>query len=73
MKIEISDRTMFQLLKLQALESGKVWNFTHIEPVIDRLRYRIFDMIMTATINEFTKAQKNHEKLRLNGTIKIWF
>lgn len=59
MHIELSDRATYELLKLQALESGRVGNYSRIEPVIERLRYRIFDLVMTEMMRQLEKVQKS--------------
>jgi hypothetical protein len=58
MNIELSDHATRELVKLQALESGRVGNFSRIEPAIDRLRYRIFDLIMSEVMKELTNQQQ---------------
>ena len=59
MVIQLSDRATYELLKLQALESGRVGNYSRIEPAIERLRYQIFDLVMTETMRQLEKVQKS--------------
>lgn len=59
MHIELSEMATHELVKLLALESGKVGNFSRIEPAIDRIRYRIFDIVMTEMIQQIVKIQKS--------------
>ena len=59
MHIELSEMATHELVKLLALESGQVGNFSRIEPAIDRIRYRIFDIVMTEMIQQIVKIQKS--------------
>lgn len=58
MLIEVSERCIFEIIKLKALESGRMGNFDKIEPAINRIRYRIFDLILSETVKWITLNEK---------------
>ena len=58
LKITISDHAITELLRLQAVESGRNWNYSRIEPAVDRLRYHVADRILTEIMLEISTIQE---------------
>jgi hypothetical protein len=58
MNITLSDSAIEWLLKLQAIEKGRVWNYTRIEESVNRFRYRVFDQVLTEVMNQIEYLQK---------------
>jgi len=57
MNITISDQVLKDLLKMQAIEEWRVWNYTRVDTRIDNYRYDIADKIMTIVMKEIKEAQ----------------
>lgn len=46
MNIPISEPVLREILKLQAIEEGKCGNYTNLDADVDKLRYRVSDLVM---------------------------
>lgn len=57
MLVEISNWVIKEVLKLQAVEEGRVGNYTKIDERIDKFRYRVSDLVISSVIKEIHKQQ----------------
>ena len=57
MLIPISDWVITEVLKLQAIEEGRLWNYTKVDERIDKFRYHVKDLIMWAVLAEINRLQ----------------
>lgn len=58
MLIPISDWVIQEVLKLQAVEEGRLWNYTKIDERIDKFRSHVSDLVMGSVIAEIHRLQK---------------
>lgn len=54
----LSDASLTWLLKLQALYAGRNGNYIRIEDRIERLRYSVWDKVMTEIMVQIEQQQK---------------
>lgn len=59
MEIPISDSVLRQVLKLQAIEEGRLGNYTHLDARLDKVRYRVADLVMASVLREVRRLQGN--------------
>ena len=59
MNITLSDSSIKELLKLQAIEKGRVWNYSKSEESINRFRYRVFDQVLTEVMQQLESLQNS--------------
>jgi hypothetical protein len=58
MLIPISDWVIQEVLKLQAVEEGRLGNYTKVDEQLDKFRYRANDLLMWAVMAEIHRLQK---------------
>jgi hypothetical protein len=56
--ITLSDSVLEKVLILQALEEWRSGNYTRIDEQVDKMRYRVNDLIMGAVFAELHHQQK---------------
>lgn len=59
MKIQISEPVLKEVLKLQAIEEGRRGNYTNVDDKIDKVRYRVADLVMASVLREVRRLQAN--------------
>ena len=59
MNIPISEPVLREILKLQAIEDGRCGNYTNLDDSVDKLRYRVSDLVMGSVLREIRKLQSN--------------
>lgn len=59
MEIPISDFVLKEVLKLQAIEEGRRGNYTNVDSSIDKIRYRVTDLVMASVLREVRRLQSN--------------
>jgi len=59
MLVPISDSVLEEVLKLQAIEAGRCGNYANVDERIDKLRYRVADLVMGSVMRELHKLQSN--------------
>ena len=59
MLIPISDEVIKEVLKLQAVEEWRLWNYTRIDDRIDKFRFHVSDLVMWAVMKEIHHLQWN--------------
>ena len=59
MNIPISDSVLKEVLKLQAIEEGRRGNYTNVDDKIDKVRYRVADLVMASVLREVRRLQAN--------------
>ena len=59
MNITLSDSSIEELLKLQAIEKGRAWNYSKSEESINRFRYRVFDQVLTEVMQQLESLQNS--------------
>lgn len=59
MNIPISEPVLREILKLQSIEDGRCGNYTNLDADVDRLRYRVSDLVMGSVLREIRKLQSN--------------
>lgn len=59
MNIPISEPVLREILKLQAIEEGRCGNYTNLDDSVDKLRYRVSDLVMGSVLREIRKLQSN--------------
>lgn len=57
MQINLSDRAVTLLLKVQAIDAWRTGNYSRISDRVDRLRYRVNDLVMTEIILQIEEQQ----------------
>lgn len=63
--IPISEPVLREFLKLQAIEEGRCGNYTNVDESIDKLRYRVNDLLMASVLREVKILQSC---LRISNT-----
>jgi len=58
MLIPISDWVIQEVLKLQAVEEGRLGNYTKVDERIDKFRSHVSDLVMWAVMVEIHRLQK---------------
>lgn len=48
-----------QLLRLQAVEEGRMGNYTLVDKQLDKIRYRVADLVMASVLREIRNQQFN--------------
>ncbi len=59
MNIILSDSTVEKILKLEATENGRNWNYTMIEDRVNCMRYRVYDIVMTEILIQIEEMRGN--------------
>lgn len=59
MNILISDSVLREVLKLQAIEEGRMGNYTNLDARLDKVRYRVADLVMASVLREVRRLQAN--------------
>ena len=57
MQINLSEYSTTELLKLQALYSGRNGNYSRIENRVEMARYRVWDRVMTEIMKQIEGQQ----------------
>jgi hypothetical protein len=59
MLVHISDWVLQEILKLQAVEEWRLWNYTKVDEQLDKFRSHVSDLAMWAIMAEIHKLQNN--------------
>jgi len=59
MLVPISDSVLSEILKLQAIEEGRRGNYIFVDSSIDKIRYRVSDLVMASVLREVRRLQSN--------------
>lgn len=57
--IELSEHVVTEILKLQAIEEGRMGNYTNVDQRLDKVRYRVNELLMASVLREIRKLQAN--------------
>lgn len=57
MQINLSDRAVTLLLKVQAIDAWRTGNYSRISDRVDRLRYRVNDLVLTEIMKQIEEQQ----------------
>lgn len=57
MLIPVSDEVVKEYLKLQAVESWRLGNYTRIDERIDKFRYHVADLVLASLEKEINALQ----------------
>lgn len=57
--IPLSDEVVREVLKLQAIEEGRQGNYTNVDERVDKLRYRVADLVMGSVMRKIHELQAN--------------
>jgi len=59
MLVPISDSVLSEILKLQAIEEGRRGNYIFMDSSIDKIRYRVSELVMASVLREVRRLQYN--------------
>ncbi len=59
MLVPISDSVLSEILKLQAIEEGRRGNYIFVDSSIDKIRYRVSELVMASVLREVRRLQSN--------------
>ena len=58
--VKLSDQVVEQFLKLQAVESGRCGNYTLVDKQLDKIRYRVSELILASVLREIRIQKDNN-------------
>lgn len=59
MQIPLSDSVVCEVLKLQAIEEGRMGNYINVDDRLDKLRYRVNELVMASVLREIRILKSN--------------
>lgn len=59
MQFTLSDSVVREVLKLQAIEEWRQGNYTQVDEAVDKLRYRVADLVMGSVMRKIHELQSN--------------